>query len=253
MKLGGLLGTAAGYYFGGPMGAAIGGSIGSGLDAQGAQEDTNETNVMLAREQMAFQERMSNTSYQRATKDMQAAGLNPMLAVSQGGASSPSGSLAQVQNPVVAGMSSANQASQTAMAFQNLQASRAQTANVEAQTAKIKSETMDVALNTAARMAELERTRAGALATTESIPGIRADSARNLIRLEEEKYPGSFPTSAFAADVRRRKAEARVRELDVPKGEAEGKFWNDTGPMSQYLKLFMTLLNSAQSAGRFGR
>lgn len=84
------------------------GSVGGGLLNSGAQADANKSNLEAVREtnllternvnrQMEFQERMSNSAYQRSMDDMKRAGLNPMLGFSQGGASAPSGSVGSYQ------------------------------------------------------------------------------------------------------------------------------------------------------------
>lgn len=74
------------------------GSVVGGLINSGAQAEANKQNLEEAARNRDFQRDMANTAYQRAIVDMKKAGINPMLAYSQGGASAPAGNMANVQS-----------------------------------------------------------------------------------------------------------------------------------------------------------
>lgn len=124
--------------------------FGLGLLGAGGQRETNRANKQIAREQMAFQERMSSTAVQRSVKDYQAAGLNPALAYERS-ASSPGGAATTIGDPISAGISTAQQNRQIRQQLQMAQQQnkmdllvKANTAsNIQAQTNKIKWEGLE--------------------------------------------------------------------------------------------------------------
>jgi len=110
-------------FLGGLVGGALGlvGNIIGGNKADEAASDNRE-----------FQAQMSNTSYQRGVADMRAAGLNPILAYSQGGASTPSGSVADTSSYADIANTGAK-AMNTAMGVANIKNTNADTVKSETQ------------------------------------------------------------------------------------------------------------------------
>jgi len=81
--------------------------------------------------QMAFQEDMSNTSYQRGMEDMRKAGLNPILAGKFGGASTPTGS---TYNPENVAVNATQQYLATKQNIANIEKTEAETGKILAET-----------------------------------------------------------------------------------------------------------------------
>lgn len=107
-----------------------GGSLLGGIVGSSGQSAANRSNERIAKDNRAFQERMSSTAYQRSTKDLEAAGLNRILALGSP-SSTPSGSTATMQNPKKAMAAGISSATTTAM---NLRQQNATIQNIDMDT-----------------------------------------------------------------------------------------------------------------------
>jgi len=105
------------------------------------QSSANRASAKESQKQMDFQERMSSTAYQRAKADMEAAGINPLIAFSSGasGASTPAGSSARQESTTAAGVSSALQAARLRADLENIK-SQTELNQAAAQVSKINAE-----------------------------------------------------------------------------------------------------------------
>lgn len=121
-------------------GASLVGGMMNNSASKANADSTNDFNAQQAQANRDFQERMSNTAYQRGVADMEKAGLNPMLAYSQGPAQVPTGSsasgvVAQVENPVPKAVQAFQSVSSAQQAQAQVEQTKATVNNINADTA----------------------------------------------------------------------------------------------------------------------
>ena len=201
----------------------IGDLIGGIFSAMG-QRSANRTNIRLAREQMAFQERMSNTAIARRMRDMRRSGINPILA-GKFDATSPPGALATVGNVGAAGVAGASQMA---------------AARVARETAK------NVMQDTALKKAQAHKTQSEdaytqALTNSEILKAIGISTANDIARLNREIRALQIPGVQAEADMWKWLTQANLEEMT--------KFMGKAGPtVASLIRIFIVL-----GRGRVGR
>lgn len=159
--------------------AAIGAGIAGGISLIGG-ERSNKFARKEARKNRQFQERMSSTSWQRGITDMKAAGINPALAYSSGGASSPSGAVAQQADTMTPAVSSAQAARRVSAELKNMESQRELMYNQS-----------KLAMNSSAREAaqtQLIERQQITQELTNSLASLNMFSARNVANVAKSKF-----------------------------------------------------------------
>lgn len=230
--------------------AQIGGDLlGSYLGYKG-QKDANDMNYRIAKEQMDFQERMSNTSWQRSVADMRAAGINPLMAAFKGGASSPAGASAHMENEM-------------SIPAHNVSSMVGRVNQIMAQQAEVKRINADARLTNAEaslREARIPHSAATAQAETDKIQ-------EEVVRLGQDIEKADLDIAIRKLDIKggelsNKQVEAlmpyliraselqnKMLELGLPAAEAEAAFWKAL-PEAAWVQKLREILPTITLGGR---
>jgi len=212
-----------------------------GIAALAGAANANSASRSAVKQQQQFQSSMSNTSYQRAVSDMSAAGLNPMLAYQQGGASTPSGASYTPQNEGAAALQGASSAAAASNMEQQNELLKAQTEKTIAEKAFVQAQTLGSTASAGYTVTQTEKLKQDMQKFEDELRLLRsqADTAHYGagIRLDDAEISrGSWMERLKGAKAKAQQMvyEAEMAGLEVPRWLNEAAF--ESSPMGKGIR-----------------